>query len=129
MFCDVWNWAGAFRITERNIGVAPFQIAIKLQALFEDTKFWIENKTYSPLEIAVRFHHRLVAIHPFPNGNGRISRIMADLLMQIQKEKPLYWGSSSLINISEERSRYIEALRKADAGDYTDLISFVSQAR
>ncbi len=129
MFCDVWIWAGTFRTTERNIGVAPFQIAIKLQELFEDAKYWIKNKTYSSLEIAVRFHHRLVAIHPFPNGNGRISRIMADLIMKIQNDKPLYWGSSSLVNISEERSCYIAALRKADNGDYSDLITFVSKGR
>src|SRR5574344_2458037 len=74
MFGDVWNWAGTFRTTEKNIGVAPYQISVKLQSLFEDTRFWLENKTYSPLEIVVRFHHKLVAIHPFPNVNGRISR-------------------------------------------------------
>lgn len=127
MFCDVWNWAGEFRTTEKNIGVAPYQIAIKLQSLFEDVKFWIENKTYPDVEIAIRFHHRLVQIHPFPNGNGRISRIMADVLAQTLGEEKLYWGNSSLVNISEERSFYISALRKADAGDYTDLISFASK--
>ena len=82
MFGEVWLWAGSFRTTERNIGVAPYNIQPELRKLFDDIKYWIENKTYPEKEIAIRFHHRLVQIHPFPNGNGRISRLMADLLMR-----------------------------------------------
>ena len=85
MFDSVWTWAGMFRTTERNIGVPPHTIPVKLKNLFDDVHFWIENKTYPFNEIPVRFHHKLVAIHPFPNGNGRVSRLMADLLSrQIQ---------------------------------------------
>ena len=87
MFCDVWVWAGEYRITERNIGVAPYQIPMKLMQLFDDLNFWIDNKTYSNHEIAVRLHHKLVQIHPFPNGNGRVSRLMADLVLRKLKEK------------------------------------------
>lgn len=124
MFGDVWVWAGEYRITERNIGVAPYQIPIKLIQFFDDLKFWIDNKTYSNHEIAVRLHHKLVQIHPFPNGNGRVSRLMADLVLQKLEGKTLYCGDANLVNVSEVRSKYIDALRKADAGDYTDLLNF-----
>lgn len=124
MFGEVWKWAGAYRTTERNIGVSPYQIPVKLMQLFDDMKYWIENKTYDNQEIAVRFHHKLVQIHPFPNGNGRVSRLMADLVYQKLEGKTLYWGNTDLINVSEARSKYITALRKADAGDYSDLLLF-----
>lgn len=124
MFCDVWVWAGEYRITERNIGVAPYQIPMKLMQLFDDLNFWIDNKTYSNHEIAVRLHHKLVQIHPFPNGNGRVSRLMADLVLRKLEGKTLYWGDTNIVDVSEVRRKYIDALRKADAGDYTDLLNF-----
>lgn len=127
MFGMVWSWAGNYRMTERNIGVSPFQISIKLQNLFDDVKFWIENKIYSEKEIAVRFHHKLVAIHPFPNGNGRISRVMADLLAKKLTGQTLYWGDSNLTEISQLRKKYIDALHDADNGDYNALIEFVEK--
>ena len=127
MFGQVWKWAGEYRNTERNIGVAPYQIPVKLKALFDDVKFWIENHTFPDLEIAVRLHHRLVLIHPFPNGNGRISRLMADLLMQQLGEPRLYWGDGNLTDITELRKKYIDALHAADAGDYSGLIKFVTR--
>ena len=124
MFGDVWVWAGEYRTTERNKGVAPYQIPIKIMQLFDDLKFLIDNKTYSNHEIAVRLHHRLVQIHPFPNGNGRVSRLMAALILQKLEGPSLYWGDTNLVNVSEVRSKYIDALRKADLGDYTDLLNF-----
>ena len=127
MFGDVWKWAGAYRTSERNIGVAPYQIPIKLMQLFDDVKFWIGNKTYSNREIAVRLHHKLVQIHPFPNGNGRLSRLMADLVLEKLEGTKLYWGNTNLVNVSEVRSAYIVALRKADAGDYADLMEFTKE--
>ncbi|WP_407434855.1 mobile mystery protein B [Treponema sp.] len=124
MFDDVWKWAGTYRTSERNIGVVPYQIPLKLMQLFDDVKFWIENKTYPNNEIAVRLHHRLVQIHPFPNGNGRVSRLMADLLMEKLEGRKLYWGNKNLVNVSEVRKAYITALRKANEGDYSDLLEF-----
>ncbi len=129
MFGDVWKWAGAYRTSERNIGVAPYQIPIKLMQLFDDVKFWIENKTYSNREIAVRLHHKLVQIHPFPNGNGRASRLMADLVLEKLEGTKLCWGNTNLVNVSEARNTYIAALRKADAGDYTDLMEFTKEKK
>lgn len=127
MFEGTWKWAGKFRTTERNIGVVPYAIAVELQKLFDDVDYWIEHETYPPVEIGARFHHRLVYIHPFPNGNGRHSRLMADLLMKKLGEKPLNWGECSLVEISELRQTYIDALRKADRGDYSALLDFVSK--
>ena len=127
MFEGTWKWAGKFRTTERNIGVAPYAIAVELQKLFDDVNYWIEHKTYSPVEIGARYHHRLVYIHPFPNGNGRHSRLMADLLMKKLGQKPLNWGEGSLVEISELRQSYIEALRKADRNDFLALLDFVSK--
>lgn len=127
MFGDVWKWAGTYRTSERNIGVAPYQIPMKLMQLFDDVNFWIENKTYSNREIAVRLHHKLVQIHPFPNGNGRVSRLMADLVLEKLEGTKLYWGNTNLVNVSEIRSTYIAALRKADAGDYSDLLEFTQK--
>lgn len=127
MFGDVWKWAGTYRTSERNIGVVPYQIPIKLMQLFDDVKFWIENKTYSNREIAVRLHHKLVQIHPFPNGNGRISRLMADLVLEKLEGAKFYWGNTNLVNVSEVRSAYIAALRKADAGDYSALMEFTQK--
>ena len=125
MFGNIWKWAGKFRTTERNIGVAPYQIQPDLKVLFDDINYWIANKTFSQKEIAVRFHHRLVAIHPFVNGNGRISRIMADLLMQHFGLPKFSWGNYNLSEISEIRKKYVLALKLADKGDYSELIKFI----
>lgn len=127
LFGLVWKWAGKFRKTEKNIGVDPFQIAIQLRNLLDDTKFWIEHNIYPPRELAVRFHHRLVYIHPFPNGNGRHARVMADaVLTKLLKEPALDWaGEYSLEAMNERRIEYIKALRAADAHDYRALLDFV----
>jgi Fic-DOC domain mobile mystery protein B len=124
MLGDVWRWAGKFRISERNIGIAYWEIPVALRNLLDDANAWIEYKTYSPDEIAVRFHHRLVHIHPFPNGNGRLSRLMADLLvMQLGGER-FSWGSASLTDAGTVRIRYIDALKTADNHDIGQLLEF-----
>lgn len=125
MFGEVWNWAGKFRTTERNIGVSPWQILTELRNLLENTKYWIEHKTYSPDEIGARFHHRLVWIHPFPNGNGRHSRLMTDILMRDMAQPRFTWGESSLIEPSILRRKYIQSLQSADNGQFELLLEFV----
>lgn len=121
----VWKWAGQFRKTETNIGIYWIKIPIELRALLDDAKFWVENQTYLPEEIAIRFKHRLVSIHCFPNGNGRHSRIMADLIIQhIFGGEKFSWGHGSLVESSAQRKIYLQALRRADTGDYTQLIDF-----
>ncbi len=121
---DVWAWAGTFRVTERNIGIDPAHIPIELRKVLDDARHWVENRTYPPDEIAVRLHHRFVAIHPFPNGNGRTARLMADLLVVSLRRQPFTWGRVSLTDVSETRSRYIAALRAADGYDIAPLLEF-----
>lgn len=124
MFGDVWRWAGNFRTTERNIGITYYQIPMALRDLLADTKAWIEHSAYPADEIAIRFHHRLVQIHPFSNDNGRHSRLMADLLiMQLGGER-FSWGSTNLQDAGEVRKRYIAALEAADDHDLGPLLAF-----
>jgi len=124
MFGDVWKWAGARRTTERNIGVDAYRIQADMAALFDDVRYWVENKTYESDEIAVRLHHRLVAIHPFPNGNGRHSRLMADLLIERLGGEPFSWGGGGLADTGELRTLYVAALRTADDHDTRPLLAF-----
>ena len=124
MLGDVWRWAGKFRKSERNLGIPPYEIPVALRQLLDDTKAWIQYRTYPPDEIAVRFHHRLVQIHPFPNGNGRHARLMADLLVMRLGSERFSWGSANLQNAGEVRQRYIAALRAADDHDVSPLLAF-----
>ena len=124
MLGEVWKWAGDFRTSERNIGIPYYQIPMAVRELLADVKTWIEQQTYPPDEIAVRLHHRLVQIHPFPNGNGRHSRLMADLLVMELGRERFTWGSTNLENAGEVRRRYIEALKAADNHDINPLLAF-----
>ena len=124
MFGDVWQWAGAFRLTEKSIGVEPHRIAVELKNLCDDALMWLAKGTYPPDELAARFHHRLVSIHPFPNGNGRHARLAADLLCRNQGWPVFTWGSANLTQPGEARSHYIAALRSADRGDIQPLVAF-----
>ena len=124
MFGDVWRWAGQYRTTARNIGVDAYRIAMDVRQAIDDSFYWVEHKTYPPDEIAVRFSHRLVAIHPFPNGNGRFSRLAGDLLTHQLGQEPFTWGRANLIDTGETRARYIEALRAADNHDIKPLLLF-----
>lgn len=125
MYGDVWKWAGEFRKSDKNIGIRWTQIGIALKNLLDDTKFWIENKTYSPEEIAIRFKHRIVAIHCFPNGNGRHSRMMADIIIEsIFGQDAFTWNRSNMVKADETRKNYILALKEADNGNINPLIEF-----
>ena len=125
MYSDVWKWAGEFRKSEKNIGVEWINISVELKYLLDDTKYWIENKIYSPDEIAIRFKHRLVKIHCFPNGNGRHSRIMADIIIESVFGKDIFtWNSSNMIKPDETRKKYIAAVKEGDQGNIKPLIEF-----
>lgn len=126
MFNKVWQWAGSFRRTDKNIGVSWTKVRMELRNLLDDTKTWIEFNSYSPDEIAYRFHHRLVLIHLFPNGNGRHSRLITDVILtEIFKQDPFTWGSDDLSSANHVRKRYITALKAADVNDYKLLSEFV----
>lgn len=124
MFGEVWEWAGQFRQTGRNIGIEAHRIPNDLAMMFDDVKYWVDHQTYAPDEIAVRLHHRLVAIHPFPNGNGRHARLMADLLAERLGRNPFTWGGGGLHDVGELRRRYVDALRAADNHDIGPLLEF-----
>ena len=128
MFNQVWQWAGKPRTTDKNIGFHWQQIQAQLDNLFENCRYWIENKTYKWDELAIRFHHKLVSIHAFPNGNGRHARLMTDILLKSNDQKSFTWGEnmySSPIEVEgKTRKAYISALKKADQNNFVDLIKF-----
>ena len=124
MFDKTWRWAGKFRQHQTNIGVSPLEISVQLKILCDDVQFWINNQTFSKDEIAIRFHHHLVQIHSFPNGNGRHSRLITDALL-IQLKCPRFtWGQRSLTESTETRREYITALKLADQYQYEKLFAF-----
>lgn len=126
MFSKTWRWSGKFRQTNKNIGVEYSYISVQLKNLLDDTQYQIANDSYPFDEIATRFHHRLVLIHPFVNGNGRHSRLMTDLLLVQNKQSRFTWGKENLNSQNDIRKQYIQALRNADKHDYKLLIDFVS---
>ena len=125
MYGEVWKWAGTFRTSEKNIGIKSYLIAIELKQLLDDAIFWKQNNTYDSEELAIRFKHRLVSIHCFANGNGRHSRLIADLIVEkLFYSKFFSWGSANLVKATEARSKYMQAVRKADKNEIQQLIDF-----
>ena len=125
MYSEVWAWAGEFRKTNKNIGVDKWQIPIELKTLLDDTIFWIANKVYEPDELTIRFKHRLVSIHCFSNGNGRHSRLLADIIIEKIFKQPVFsWGAGDLVHVGDVRKKYLDGIKAADKGDYKLLITF-----
>jgi Fic-DOC domain mobile mystery protein B len=124
MFNNTWKWAGTYRKTEKNLGVPVAQIREMLPVLLGDGCYWIEHGTYDIDEIAVRIHHRLVAIHPFPNGNGRHARLLADVIAVKNGREEFSWGRGDMIPPGPVRDAYLKALRSADNGDIKELLRF-----
>jgi Fic-DOC domain mobile mystery protein B len=127
MFGDVWKWAGQYRKTDKNIGIPWWQVGNQVIELLLDAAVWIGggSPAWSLDEIGTRFHHRLVTIHPFPNGNGRHSRAATDLLLVALGSEPFSWGRVNLADPGDVRSLYVAALRAADQHDYCLLLQFV----
>lgn len=124
MFDQVWNWAGRYRRLETNIGKAPSEIPVAVRTLVDDAAAWIEFETYEADEIAIRFHHRLVAIHPFPNGNGRHGRIAADYLITALGRNAFGWGATLGLETPDLRLAYQTALQTADRGNIEEVQAF-----
>ena len=128
MFEDIWKWAGQFRTSNKNLGVDKNQICTEIKKLLDDCRYWIDHKVFAEDEIAVRFSYRIVTIHPFSNGNGRHSRLIADILVSHGFGRPTFsWGSINLTAQGAARSAYLKALRKADENEYQSLIEFARQ--
>jgi Fic-DOC domain mobile mystery protein B len=126
MFGETWQWAGEFRRSEKNIEGTWTDVPGRLHQLTEDIRAQLEYKAHPPTEIAARYHHRLVSIHPFPNGNGRHARFMADLFLKQLTGQVFIWGQGALGGAGEVRTAYIQALRAADRGDYAPLLTFLA---
>lgn len=125
MYGSVWSWAGQFRKTNKNLGIDKWQIPVALKTLCDDTLFWVNHETYSQEEIAIRFKHRIVSIHCFPNGNGRHSRLMADIIINKVFSLPMFsWGTRDLVHKGDARSTYLKAVKTADNGNFQPLIEF-----
>jgi Fic-DOC domain mobile mystery protein B len=124
MFDQTWKWAGVYRTTEKNIGIPHFQIREALGALLGDARYWLEHQTFPLDESAIRFHHRLVSIHPFANGNGRHARLMADVLARTQDRPVFTWGGADIVRQGDFRRRYIDALQAADKNEIAPLLAF-----
>lgn len=125
MYGQVWEWAGKFRKSNKNIGVDKYEIPTAVRNLIDDVKYWRDNNIYTPDEITIRFKHRLVSIHCFPNGNGRHSRLMADIIINKIFKMPIYtWGSANLVKKGDQRTSYLKAVKAADAGNIQPLIQF-----
>ena len=122
LFGEVWKWAGKYRKSEKNIGIEPWKIPTELNKLCQDTGYWIENNTYEWPELIARFHHRLVYIHPFPNGNGRFSRIVTNYLCLHNNQPMPHWHAH--LPPAQKRKLYIDALRKADMKNFEALIRY-----
>lgn len=125
MFGRIWRWAGQYRQSDKNIGVDAYRIPQDIQQLVDDCRYWIDNGTYESDEIAARFHHRLVWIHPYPNGNGRHARLAADLFLTSMDCPRFTWGSVNLVDPGKTRESYIAALHAADNHDIGPLLEFV----
>jgi len=125
MFGEIWSWAGTFRKTEKNLGIEWTRIRVELKKLLDDTSYWIKHHVYTQDEVAIRFKHRLVKIHCFPNGNGRHSRLMADVIIEnIYGGQVFSWKQSNLLRSDKIRREYIQAIQKADQGSIEPLIQF-----
>lgn len=125
MFNQTWRWAGTFRRSDKNIGPSWHTVPVHLKQLLDDTRYQIDHQSFPPDELVARFHHRLVLIHPFPNGNGRHARLIADLLIEKLGGQPFTWGGGSLEKAGNIRAQYIAALRAADQGNIGPLMAFI----
>ena len=124
MFDQTWKWAGTYRATGKNIGIPHYQIREALAILLGDARYWVEHQTFEPNELAIRFHHRLVWIHPFANGNGRHARLMTDVIVRKQGRPVFTWGGADIMRAGDFRRSYIDALRAADKNDIRPLLAF-----
>jgi Fic-DOC domain mobile mystery protein B len=122
MFGDVWKWAGEFRQENLNLGCDWHQVPMQLQALLDDLVFW-EAQRHALLEQAAWLHHRAVSIHPFPNGNGRWARMIANIWLKRHGHAITEWPEATIGSKSVVRDDYLAAIRAADLGDEGPLLA------
>ncbi|MEP7000523.1 MAG: mobile mystery protein B [bacterium] len=124
MFDETWSWAGGYRRTGKNVGVPASQVRVALRERLTDASHWLTTQVYELDELAMRLHYQLVLVHPWPNGNGRWARLMADTLLHAERRPRFSWGATDLVRATHARADYLSALRAADTGDYAPLLAF-----
>ena len=122
MFANVWDWAGKFRQVELSIGIKAYQVPTAVKELADGIAYWDKHNTFDLYETATRIHHRAVQIHPFKNGNGRWSRMLANIYLRQNGSMPVKWQEDLLSKENLKRDTYIQALKSADNGEYQKLI-------
>ena len=127
MFRQVWVLAGSYRRIETNVGIDPRYISTEVRTLVDDVRAWVEHDTFDPDELGVRFHHRLVFIHPFLNGNGRHGRVASDYLMSALGHEQFTWGRGLDVSTEDLRSAYLHALQQADRANFAALVTFARE--
>lgn len=125
MFDRTWEWAGQYRRSDKTLGIDWPQIPVTVHNLLEDGRFWLSNETFPLDEIALRLHHRLVWVHPFPNGNGRHARLWTDMFLRQNGRRSFEWKNAELDLPGEARGAYIRALQAADNNDYGPLLELI----
>jgi len=125
MFGEVWEWAGMYRQSVTSVGIKPILIPAKLAELCHEVLYWFQYPVeLTFVEMAARIHHRVVFIHPFENGNGRFSRLVADrFLLALRCAYPIW--PDHLNKDSGTRKDYISTLKNADKGNYEPLVDYM----
>ena len=121
MFGEVWSWAGEKRTSEKNLGVSPVKIGSEIHRFLHELHQW-EKEGAPPSEIAAKMHHRLVAVHPFENGNGRWARLVTNLYLHKNGQPLIQWPTDPDFVEKVFRPQYLAALKSADKGDYKPLL-------
>jgi Fic-DOC domain mobile mystery protein B len=122
MLGHVWAWAGKVRPGTVNIGVPQAQIEPGLHSLASDLASWT-GFGHDLLSQSTWLHHRAVQIHPFKNGNGRWSRLLANIWLKLNRHPLTVWPEQKIGSVSIVRGEYIKAVQAADAGDYEPLLA------
>jgi fido (protein-threonine AMPylation protein) len=98
--------------------------------LLDNTKHWLDHKTFPIDECLVRFHYQLVSkIHPFANGNGRHASMIADVIAVKYDRREFTWGAGqNLVAEGQARNTYLAALGALDANE-NDVKALLEFAR
>ena len=123
MYAPVWTWGGRQRSRETNIGIAPGQISVAFRDALQDLRYrWETAHDLTARELGISAHAALVHVHPFVDGNGRTTRLLADLVFVSAQDEDVMLA----YDWEFDRDSYIRRLREYDqTRDASALIDFV----
>ena len=111
LYRPIWSWAGKFRRRELNIGVAPEQIAVELRTSLDGIRHrWVSTSDWTARQLGIAVHAEVVRIHPFTDGNGRTTRLLADLVFLVAQDGP----GRQQYDWDLDKQGYITSLRAYD---------------